>query len=494
MNSLSLNNDPTVSTTTDEDLHLLIDGQRVNAFDQINISYRFNIPQSAKVIRLRSRASTPAKLGIATDSRVLGFCVTSLSSESSDGTFMISISLGHRLLKDGFYESEGQLQRWTNGDALLPSILFSDSADNVILTITGRGLALYDLNESAVLVPVPMPTAESSQFEVIKSISDNQVNWIDAPRNERIKKNLKLSDIFDYYSYNYYSRKINPIGFIGKDNFFIQEIFNIIEYYPNQIINIISIGTGSFETEIKIAKSLISLGLEYFKIDCLDFNPLHLNTRDESKIDSELEGFINILEENHNNWLPSKSYHVVIVNQSIQQTNDLEHLFNVIEIAISVKNGIILIADEIGKGDDSQSSRMIDIIDEFWMTIPKKYKYNHESGQYQDSFLNLNQMVVDIEKDRTQDLFSLFADRFHYDLIFLFSNIIAPFIGKAFGPNFDMSSEQDRIVIARILHKEAEQINLKNINPTQIYAVLSKDFSRPMNFYNLFNGEIKNAI
>jgi len=143
-----LSNIPTDCVVTEPDLHLLADGLRIDPYEFIPQSYMFRVPAGTRVLRLKSRSSSPCQLGLSSDERQLGFCVTGLTAHSVDASFKITIGSNNPKLVEGFHQVEVNARRWTQGDALLPSVLLCDGTDELILTIKGNPLPRYHLREA----------------------------------------------------------------------------------------------------------------------------------------------------------------------------------------------------------------------------------------------------------------------------------------------------------------------------------------------------------
>jgi hypothetical protein len=65
--------------TGDPDLHLLIDGNRLEATTLTDDVYVFNLPRTPASTRVVSRAAAPRELGLAPDSRSLGVALSRAS-------------------------------------------------------------------------------------------------------------------------------------------------------------------------------------------------------------------------------------------------------------------------------------------------------------------------------------------------------------------------------------------------------------------------------
>ena len=135
-------------------LHLIIDGVKVEATQSTQEAYSFLVPAGAKTIRLISHATSPLSIGESIDQRMLGFAVHELIYATLDGTSHYHVAPHSPILKEGFYEAEGEERRWTNGNALLPKSPLNEEA---LLTIKGRALARYLIN------PTPATNHEGQQ-------------------------------------------------------------------------------------------------------------------------------------------------------------------------------------------------------------------------------------------------------------------------------------------------------------------------------------------
>jgi hypothetical protein len=112
-----------VPLTDDPDLHLLVDGQRVDGKAQAGGIYMFRLPRRPDSVRVISRAGSPGELGIARDHRLLGVALQ--QAVVWRGPQMRLIEASDPALVHGFHQFEkSNGLRWTDGDALLSATLF----------------------------------------------------------------------------------------------------------------------------------------------------------------------------------------------------------------------------------------------------------------------------------------------------------------------------------------------------------------------------------
>jgi autotransporter passenger strand-loop-strand repeat protein len=129
------------SFSFDADVHLVLNGQRIEPRPWPGEGWQFHVPTGARNVVLCSRASVPANIGLGPDERRLGLCVQSL--RRPDGPDMTPDEAG---LHEGLHTPEpGTSARWTEGMCPLPDALFAGTTDGdtLCLTIKARTLARY---------------------------------------------------------------------------------------------------------------------------------------------------------------------------------------------------------------------------------------------------------------------------------------------------------------------------------------------------------------
>lgn len=117
---------PGVPLTEDPDLHLLVDGRRVDGICRANGAHSFRLPPCPAAVRIASLAGTPAEIGFARDPRPLGVAIRRIVLWRGYSPTIIDAE--DLRLSDGFhaYEADNGF-RWTNGEATLPASVFADA-------------------------------------------------------------------------------------------------------------------------------------------------------------------------------------------------------------------------------------------------------------------------------------------------------------------------------------------------------------------------------
>lgn len=364
------------------------------------------------------------------------------------------------------------------------------------LTMARRLLALFrppPAAEGALLTfevtaaPAPTPSAEPA-YEALKT-PENKVFPAIATYDSRIAAEIatfehdevvhNLPEIFHYWSNKYLLPMIQPFGFIHPDDFFINQLAKAMPSDATRPAHFISIGAGNCDTEVRVARGLIAVGINNFTIECVELNPAMLERGRALAAESGLQAHVLPVQNDFNKWQPTKPYHAVMANQSLHHVLELEHLFEAILTAIAANNGVLITSDMIGRNGHMRWPEALSIVEEYWLTLGEKYKNNHQLKRVELDFVNWDCSAEGFEGIRAQDILPLLNQRFHFDLFIPFGNIVAPFVDRSFGPNFDINNADDRAFIDAVHARDELEIASGRIKPIQMFAVLSADFSRP---------------
>jgi hypothetical protein len=128
--STGVANGPSQVLTREPDLHLLVDGKRIDALNRSDARYVFQLGGRPRTDRICSRAAAPQALGVSRDPRVLGVAIRQfvLAQARTDEYHAFEAA-------DGI--------RWTTRDAALPMELFAGVHGPCMLTLQLGGTTQY---------------------------------------------------------------------------------------------------------------------------------------------------------------------------------------------------------------------------------------------------------------------------------------------------------------------------------------------------------------
>jgi hypothetical protein len=113
-------------TTDEPDLHLLVDGRRVDGRRLRDGVHAFRLPKPLTTVRIVSRASAQDELGLARDPRLLGVALRQMLLWQ--GRQLKTLEAADAMLCKGFHQFEPDNGfRWTDGNAEVPTALFQNA-------------------------------------------------------------------------------------------------------------------------------------------------------------------------------------------------------------------------------------------------------------------------------------------------------------------------------------------------------------------------------
>ena len=281
-----------------------------------------------------------------------------------------------------------------------------------------------------------------------------------------------LPDIFHYWSNKYLAPAMADFGFGSPVEFFISHIQDHVKASRPRKIQVLSIGSGNCDLEVKIGKELLRWGHENFVFECMDLNPDMLERGRELVRKEGLTSHFRFSRDDFNSWQPVRKYGCVLANQSLHHVMNLEGLFDSIKKSLE-PGGIFLVSDMIGRNGHMRWPEAMQALKPFWDELPHSYRYNRLIKRFEQQYINHDCSTVGFEGIRAQDILPLLMDRFNFDFFFPFGNIIFVFIDRPFGHNFDATADWDRDFIDRVHARDEAGMIAGELKPTSMLAVLT---------------------
>ncbi|MCX7553268.1 class I SAM-dependent methyltransferase [Marinicella sp. S1101] len=326
--------------------------------------------------------------------------------------------------------------------------------------------------------------------KVIPQTYANQLN-AEINRFSQEEEVNDLPDIFHYWSNKYLVPKFQAYGFSNPDEFFFKYAQMAIENCEQSKVQILSIGAGNCDTEIKLAKSLASSGHSNFIIQCMDINEAMFQRGMRLAETEGVRDHLVFLQADFNHWKAAEKYDLVIANQSLHHVVELEHLFDNIKSAMR-KNGKFITSDVIGRNGHMRWPEALDELNKIWHKMPDKYKHNHAFNRHEKKYINHDCSREGFEGIRAQDVLPLLVERFEFELFIPFANLILIFVDRNFGPNFSIDDPEDLAFIDNVQKSDEALMADGTIKPTMMLAVMNSDGNvEPNNQHNIL---AKNTI
>ena len=290
-----------------------------------------------------------------------------------------------------------------------------------------------------------------------------------------------LPDIFHYWSDGKIRPQLEVFGFSGPLGMFDKYLEEHCASQKNRPVRFVSLGSGNCDLEIGMARSLIAKGYENFVIDCLDLNPAMLERGRAAAAESGLAERLYFVEADFNEWQPTREYDAVVANQALHHVVNLEGLFGQVKSALAPR-GRFIISDMIGRNGHQLWPEALEIVHEYWRQLPPRYRYNRPLKRYEELYESWDCSVESFEGIRAQDILPLLLEHFHFQFFFGCGNVIDPFVGRAFGHNFNPKEAWDREFIDRVHLRDEQEMAAGRIKPTHMLAVVGNDRDRPTAF------------
>jgi SAM-dependent methyltransferase len=291
-----------------------------------------------------------------------------------------------------------------------------------------------------------------------------------------------LPPIFHYWSNRHVAPKLAAVGLNSLENLFLDPIAERCRRDSATVVKALSVGAGNCDLESRLAASLMNLGLENFRIDCVDLNGEMLERGRQTAEDLGVGGNLGFVESDVKGWSPEHSYAVCIGNQSLHHFADLEALFAKLDQSLE-PDGVFVVNDVIGRNGHMRWPEALVYVDYIWRRMPHRYRYNHLQKRVEMEFENWDCSAAGFEGIRSQDVLPLLIDAFHFESFLAFGNIIDVFVDRAFGHNLSVEREDDCAFIDRVTMLDDRLIAEGIVKPTHMIARLRK---QPVEKVNCF--------
>ncbi len=351
----------------------------------------------------------------------------------------------------------------------------AESPADVVPQPSRPSVSLNELRATRAVEPVTTST-ESSEEKLPPEAMPNYAERIE--QETGIFADLHdvhaLPGIFHYWSNQHLLPLAKEFGFEHPEHYLTQQLLASARRTGTPQPRLVSIGAGNCDAEVRIATSLLKLGLSEFTLECLDINESMLARGREAAREAGVERHIIPVRADFNRWQPVGTYDGIIANQSLHHVLDLEHLFDAVHTAMA-SGAIFAVSDMIGRNGHLRWPEALAVVQELWAELPARYRDNVMLQRHEHEFMDWDCSTEGFEGVRAQDILRLLIERFGFESFFAYGNIIDPFIDRSFGHHFDAERPWDRDFIDRAHARDEAELKSGRIKPTHMLAALVKD-------------------
>jgi ubiquinone/menaquinone biosynthesis C-methylase UbiE len=291
-------------------------------------------------------------------------------------------------------------------------------------------------------------------------------------RFRKVESQHQLPPAQVYWAQRYLRPKLRAVGFDSVRRVYLDTIAGLCGQNPGELVEVISVGAGNCDHEVRLATALRGRGIENFRIDCLEMNPDMLERGRKAAAERGLIGNLGFVAADVKEWdVAGRHYSACLAIQALHHFVELEAAFTKARQVLA-PGGVFVVNDMIGRNGHKRWPEALPYIQEIWSQMPDRYKYHHRLNRFDPEYVDRDWSQKTFEGVRAQDILPLLMQFFHFEVFVAVRNIIDPFISRGYGPNLDLELPDDRAFIDRVAELDDRLIDEGTVKPTQLIACL----------------------
>ena len=235
----------------------------------------------------------------------------------------------------------------------------------------------------------------------------------------------------------------------------------------------LSLGCGDGAIEIGIARTLLERGISQFRFVCYDLSPILLS-RFRAALPPELSGRFELRAGDLNDRAFDVRFDAIMANHSLHHMVDLEGIFRTAYDSLT-DDGIFVTNDMIGRNGHMRWPETRLFVDFFWPFLSERQRNNVLLHRPEPRFVNHDCSTEGFEGIRSQEVLPLIlAQGFKPSRFLGFGGMIDVFVDRCFGPNFDVTGDDDFFLLQRLAILNDILLDAGVIKPTMMLAYFVK--------------------
>ena len=265
-------------------------------------------------------------------------------------------------------------------------------------------------------------------------------------------------------------------GIASADDFFLSYLIDICRGNPGRTNRVVSIGTGSHDLEVVLARRALDAGVRNFNIHCLSDTSSTLSSDRAFAAEPTVLRHLTLVQCRLETWPIDDPYALVLLNQSLHTFADPTGWTEKIDRALE-PGGRLLFNGPIGRQDRVVSAVACEIVDQIWQRMPDRYKHRRQLEVLEQRYAERSEAHPTESEAwiRASTLLPILAQTFEFEVFTAFGNVVNAFIDPEIGPNFDPENDRERRFIDQVATLDDSKIDSGLIPPTHLLAALCRE-------------------
>ena len=258
----------------------------------------------------------------------------------------------------------------------------------------------------------------------------------------------------------------------------VQEVFRTSDHFAfyetavpqtNGALNILSIGSGDGQMELRLARDLIARGETNFTIHTTEISPIRQN-RTIARIEEAgmRDHFDFHIVDFNKDFIPGR-FDMMFAHHVLHHIVELELLFDNI-LAGLAPGGCFATIDMIGRNGHMRWPEALEWMDLAWNFIPDHWKHNFQFNDFHETYLNHDCSNVGFEGVRAEDILPLLTQKFAFSGFVAGGGFMDVLFDRGYGQSIDMEKPGEAALVKFLSETNELLLETGRVKPTMVFA------------------------
>lgn len=174
----------------------------------------------------------------------------------------------------------------------------------------------------------------------------------------------------------------------------------------------------------------------------------------------------------------TETYDIVLAHAALHHFINFEHIFSEIHEHLS-RDGVFIAHEPVPRNGMLLWPRTKELVDGIFRVLPARYRRNGRKGAVIDTYPDVEYTQGAFECIRSEELVGLLEKCFHIEAKVLGHAFTRRFVDGGFGDNYDLTREEDRVILDLMLTFDEFLTENKFLLPENVFMVLRRKDSAP---------------